>query len=308
MVLTAAVLPAGAYAAPSLDEIERQLDQQWQQLEPVIEEYNKVRSQLKANQKRQAELEKKIRPLSLQAEMAELRIGQMANRFYRISPTSELSALLENGSANELTEQLTLLNRLSHQEKQQIADVLAVRDEYVAEKRKIDELVARQQRQEAELAEKRKKIDAEIKRLQELRIQAYGSTTSGGELRIGPCPAVYPGGKAAIVVKTACAQIGKPYVWGAAGPDAFDCSGLTQYAWAAAGVHLTHYTGAQWNEGTPVSRSEARPGDLVFFRADLSHVGIYVGNNLMVHAPNAGDRVRMASIDSMPIAGFRRPG
>ncbi|PZM95588.1 MAG: glycoside hydrolase [Actinobacteria bacterium] len=307
--LTVGVLPAGvAHATPSVDEIERQIDLKWQQLEPVIEEYNKVRSQLKVNKKKQEELEKKIRPLSLQAEMASFRIGQMANQFYRTGPTSDLNALLTNGSASALTEQLTLLNRLSRQEKAQIASVTAIRDKYAQEKQKLDELVAKQQKQEAELAEKRKKIDAEIKQLQQMRIQAYGSTTSGGTLRIGPCPPIYPGGKAGIAVKTACAQIGKPYVWGATGPNAFDCSGLTQYAWAAAGVYLTHYTGAQWNEGTPVSRSEARPGDLVFFRADLSHVGIYVGNNLMVHAPTTGDVVRMASIDSMPIAGFRRPG
>lgn len=308
-VLIGAALPAvPAHATPSVDEIERQIDEKWRQIEPVIEQYNKVRVQLKANKKRQADLAKKIQPLSLQAEMAMFRVGQMANQAYRTGPMSEMSALLQTGTPSTLAEQLTILNRLTRQEKDQIAGVVAVRDKYVAEKRKLDLLIEQQQKQDAELAAKRKKIEGEIKRLQELRLAAYGSTTSGGALRIGPCPAIYPGGAAGVAVKTACAQIGKPYVWGATGPNSFDCSGLTQYAWGAAGVRLTHYTGAQWNEGTPVSRSEARPGDLVFFRADLSHVGVYVGNGLMVHAPQTGDVVRMASIDSMPIAGFRRPG
>ncbi|MEV1289776.1 NlpC/P60 family protein [Micromonospora sp. NPDC049679] len=307
--VTVGVLPAGqAQAAPSVDEIERQIDAQWQQLEPVIEQYNKVHSQLKANQKKQVALEKKIRPLSLQAELALFRVGQMANQYYRTGPSSDLNALLETGSANTLTEQLTMLDRLTQQQQDQIAGVTAARDKFDAEKRKLDALVAQQQKQDAELAAKKKQVDGEIGRLQKLRLTAYGAGGSGGSLRIGPCPPEYPGGKAGTAVKTACAQIGKPYVWGATGPSSFDCSGLTQFAWGKAGVSLTHYTGAQWNEGTPVTRSQARAGDLVFFRGDLSHVGMYVGNGLMVHAPTSGDVVRMASIDTLPIAGFRRPG
>jgi cell wall-associated NlpC family hydrolase len=89
----------------------------------------------------------------------------------------------------------------------------------------------------------------------------------------------------------------------------FQCSGLTQYAWQAAGVSLTHFTGAQRREGTPVSRSELRPGDLVFFYSDLHHVGMYVGNGLMVHASRSGVPVKMARIDrGVPYMGARRPG
>ena len=106
----------------------------------------------------------------------------------------------------------------------------------------------------------------------------------------------------------ACAQVGKPYVWGATGPNSFDCSGLTQYAYKAAGIYLTHFTGAQWNEGKAISRSEARPGDLVFFFSDLHHVGLYLGNNQMVHAARAGKPVNVSPITTMPLAGFRRPG
>jgi len=169
--------------------------------------------------------------------------------------------------------------------------------------------VATQKKQEADLAARRKAIQADIDRLEKMRLAAYGNTNStGGSLRIGACPAVYIGGAAGVAVKTACAQIGKPYVFGANGPGSFDCSGLTQYAWGKAGVSLTHFTGAQWTEGTAVSRSNARPGDLVFFYSDRHHVGMYVGNGLMVHASRTGVPVKMAKIDTMPIAGFRRPG
>ena len=92
------------------------------------------------------------------------------------------------------------------------------------------------------------------------------------------------------------AQIGKPYVFGASGPNAFDCSGLTMYAYQAAGVSLPHFTGAQWAQGRKVSRGDLRPGDLVFFGGDLHHVGIYIGNNQMVDAPNSRSVVRVEAL------------
>jgi peptidoglycan DL-endopeptidase CwlO len=124
------------------------------------------------------------------------------------------------------------------------------------------------------------------------------------------CPVDYIPGPGGVAAKKACSLIGKPYIWAAAGPDGYDCSGLTLAAWAAAGVTLRHYTNWQWSDTTPVSRADLRPGDLVFFFSDLHHMGIYVGGGWMVHAPTTGDYVRMAKIDSpyLPIAGFRRQG
>jgi cell wall-associated NlpC family hydrolase len=106
-------------------------------------------------------------------------------------------------------------------------------------------------------------------------------------------------GRAAIAVATAAAQVGKPYQWGAAGPDSFDCSGLTMFAWAAAGVGLPHNAGAQYAVTAHIPLSALQPGDLVFFFGDLSHVGIYVGGGTMIHAPHAGASVEYASIDAM---------
>jgi hypothetical protein len=110
-------------------------------------------------------------------------------------------------------------------------------------------------------------------------------------------------------VRTAAAQIGKPYQWGAAGPDSFDCSGLTMYSWAAAGVSMGHYTGAQWAAFPHVPLSELAPGDLVFFGSDVHHVGIYEGGGVMIHAPQTGDFVKRTSIWGMgePPIGAVRP-
>jgi cell wall-associated NlpC family hydrolase len=102
--------------------------------------------------------------------------------------------------------------------------------------------------------------------------------------------------------------IGRPYVWGASGPSAFDCSGLTAYVWAKAGVYLSHSTYAQWDEGRHVSRSQLVPGDLVFFGSDLHHVGLYIGGGQMIDAPHTGTTVQVQSIDRADYAGAVRPG
>ncbi|MEV1333652.1 NlpC/P60 family protein [Micromonospora costi] len=297
----AGMLAAPAHAAPSVDEIEAQIDKQWEQLEPTIEQYNKVRAQLKVNRKKSADLQKKIEPLALQSELAMTRVGDLASRYYIDGPSQEIGALLVSAKPDTLTEQLTILDRLAKQERKEVEGVLKVRAKYDAEKQKLDGLIATQTKQQNDLAAKKKKIDAEIKRLE----KSLPVTT----VKTAACPTVngVVSAAARTAIKTACAQVGDPYVWGATGPNSFDCSGLTQYAYKAAGISLTHFTGAQWNEGKAIPRSEARPGDLVFFFSDLHHVGLYLGNDKMVHAPRAGKPVQVASINYMPVAGFRRP-
>jgi cell wall-associated NlpC family hydrolase len=97
-------------------------------------------------------------------------------------------------------------------------------------------------------------------------------------------------------LRAALTQRGKPYVWGAAGPDSYDCSGLVEWAFAQEGISLPHYTGSQWDSGMHVSRADLEPGDLVFFFADISHVGLYIGNGLMVDAPSTGQVVQVQPV------------
>ena len=121
-------------------------------------------------------------------------------------------------------------------------------------------------------------------------------------------PVVSGSGGAPVAVQWAYKELGKPYQWGAAGPDSFDCSGLTQYVWGKAGVYLDHYTGSQWNEGQHVSQDQLEPGDLVFFGSDLHHVGIYIGNGNMIEAPHTGADVRISPYLRPDYAGAIRPG
>lgn len=115
-----------------------------------------------------------------------------------------------------------------------------------------------------------------------------------------------PNSRAAAAISYAHSKLGSPYVWGATGPDAFDCSGLTQAAFRSAGLSLPRTTYAQIDAGRRVSRSELLPGDLVFFYSSISHVGLYIGNGQMIHAPNPSAPVRVAPLDEMPFAGATR--
>ena len=122
-----------------------------------------------------------------------------------------------------------------------------------------------------------------------------------------PSSVVAPTAASQVAVDTALAQLGDPYVYGAAGPDSFDCSGLTMYAWSAAGVALPHSSSMQSTVGTPVSYYDLQPGDLVFFYSPISHVAMYIGNGLIVSAPHTGDVVKVVELAYMPdYAGARR--
>ncbi|MGW9176162.1 NlpC/P60 family protein [Streptomyces decoyicus] len=143
--------------------------------------------------------------------------------------------------------------------------------------------------------------------------RAHHGTGHGDGLRGGTGPEAAAAAaraadpRAARAVAFAYAALGKPYVWGATGPSGFDCSGLTQAAWKAGGVALPRTTYTQISSGPRVDRSQLAPGDLVFFYSGISHVGLYVGDGKMIHAPHPGAPVRIAPIDQMPFAAATRP-
>lgn len=116
-----------------------------------------------------------------------------------------------------------------------------------------------------------------------------------------------PNPKAALVVAYAIQQLGKPYVFAAAGPDTFDCSGLTLMAWRQAGVSMAHFAATQYEAFPRVSVDALAPGDLVFFYPTIHHVGIYIGDGKMIHAPHTGDVVRVSSIFRASLVGAVRP-
>jgi cell wall-associated NlpC family hydrolase len=310
-LLTAALLVLTgnpAAAEPTAAQIEQQIDRAWNRLEPVIEQHNLTRQELAAGRKRAAELTEKIRPLEREVDKAMGRVGEFAAFTYKGGNMSALNAVLTTGSPMGLVERVGLLDQYAKRQQAQIRSVVDLKQRYDAQKRPILLLIANLTKTEKQLAAKETQINAEIKRLQELRLAAYGSGGSTGSLRPVACPVNYPGGAAGIAVRYACAQIGKPYQWGAEGPGSYDCSGLTMAAWAKAGVSLPHNAAAQRRATPRVSRANLRAGDLVFYYSDLHHVGMYAGGGWIVHASRAGEPVQMKRIDNGPVHSYGRPG
>ena len=108
-------------------------------------------------------------------------------------------------------------------------------------------------------------------------------------------------------IESAYSELGKPYIWGAVGPAGFDCSGLMQHVWSAAGVMLPRTSQEQADAGQTVSLSDIKPGDLVVYFSGRTHVGMYVGNGLIIHAPRPGSVVQFAAVNSMPINSVVQP-
>jgi cell wall-associated NlpC family hydrolase len=181
-----------------------------------------------------------------------------------------------------------------------------------AERERLARLAAERERLARAAAERERvaRAAAERQRLAAARATEQRAAPRTSRSQTAPRPVTSPAprasGRAAIAVDFAYAQLGDRYVYGAAGPDAWDCSGLTMMAWRAAGVSLPHSSRAQYGAGTHVSRSQLQPGDLVFYYSPISHVGIYVGGGKIIHAPNPSRRVEIVSVSSMPYAGATR--
>ena len=175
-------------------------------------------------------------------------------------------------------------------------------DAFIHQMTTVDEYTVHQTELTERLAEQATVLDARKRRAQ--RVVAAIAADRAGLVK----DKAEIDSKAAAAVQFALAQVGDAYVYGAAGPDAYDCSGLTMAAWAQGGVSLPHSSSAQTGSGTPVSISALQPGDLVFYYSPISHVGMYIGNGMVVHAANPSVGVRTDPVGSMPISGAVRPG
>lgn len=300
--LVAPAVPA--HAEPSVGDIQKKIEKSSAQLEDVVESYNKISEDLKATRAATATLQAKLQPLERQLAATSADVAKLAVTAYKSGQPSAANALLTGPTSGTLLARLSTLDRLARERRARVSSYTDTAERYRTQRQQLDTARARQIAQARQLVVRKKKIQADLKKLYELRRQAYGrATAASGGGYTGKVPAVSGGaGKA---VSYAYGAIGRPYVWGAEGPGGYDCSGLTLAAWRTAGKSLPHNAAMQWNAVSHIGRGQLRPGDLVFYRG-LAHVALYVGGGKVIHAPTFGENVQLASVDMMSPYGYGR--
>jgi peptidoglycan DL-endopeptidase CwlO len=221
-------------------------------------------------------------------------IAAIAVESYMTGGLNPALQLLTTNSPQSMLNRASIMTQLQRENGAKVRLVGAA----VIAARRAEAAAAQQQRLAANLS---KQMQAKVTAIQQresfFNSQAFAQAEQIYE-QTGTYPNITVAGDSVGVqaLKWALTRIGDPYVWGAAGPDSFDCSGLVMWAYAQVGISLEHFTGDQWNEGEHVSISQLEPGDLVFFYADLGHVGMYIGNGLMVDAPTFGQDVQIQPV------------
>jgi cell wall-associated NlpC family hydrolase len=304
------VATPSANAKPDLATAKKQVEKFDHLAEQASERYNDARVKLAETKTKLVALNSDLeRQEDVVASMRE-EVAQMVVDQYQgdaLSTTSQVvlsddpDAFLNNLNAvsayndqrgqvmKQFSTQLERLNLRKAAVTSEAKRLRSLQDKMAAEKSEIDDKAAKAQAV-----------------LDKLEADARAKILSGGWT--GDIPSVDASGRAATAVKFAMAQVGKAYAYGASGPNAYDCSGLTMRSWGMAGVALPHSSSAQQGSGTRVSESELRPGDLVFYYSPVSHVGMYIGNGLIVNALNPSSGVRVSGLHSMPYSGAVRPG
>jgi cell wall-associated NlpC family hydrolase len=236
----------------------------------------------------------------------EPRLRAIAQTGYTSSTPSRVAALLTSRSASDLVQRVTTLDMLASHTNAIISEAAAAKD--AAEKAQADADLAvaaadaglaEVKAQQAEVQKRITDYQAAFQRLSATEQETVVNAVAGPTLDT-PSADELPlvsGSAAAVAIKTALAQVGDEYVYGRTGPNQFDCSGLTSYAYAAAGLLLPRTSGDQARAGQQVGRGALQPGDLVFFYSPISHVGLYIGNGMMVHARTTGKPVAVTTVD-----------
>ncbi|WP_395104311.1 C40 family peptidase [Actinomadura sp. SCN-SB] len=291
--LAAAPSPSASSSArtsrkPTEGELRKRLDALNTEAEKLTERYNKARVDLDRARRAEQDAAKTAAALEAQVAPARQELARLAAADYMTGGPDMLFSGGDTGglaaSAYLARNQAAVVNRLQAQ----IDRANAARRAAAAHTAQVRRAAA-----EAETARAaaKAKVDEVTKQLDKL------TTTIAKDPRTGLKATVKGSGLPAKMARKALTKLGSPYVWAAAGPNSFDCSGLVVWAYAQVGKSgLPHYTGALVNEGTKVSRDRLRSGDLVYFGASLHHMGIYLGDGMFLHAPQTGDVVKISKL------------
>ncbi|MEU9982501.1 C40 family peptidase [Streptomyces sp. NPDC050856] len=320
--------PAAAAASPalpgkSLEEVRREIDALYRQAASATDAYNLAEERARKQSTEIAELGRAI--AAGQARIAELRkrAGAAARAQYRNGGIPDGARLVLSGDPRlfldgagrvqqgqkatkdllgELEQAQADLESYTKDASSHWTRLEAGRVKQAKAKKEIEARIAAARALESRLRVTERQRLLALEREEQRRAQtAWLGTGALGPATAGTGP---QGSKA---IEFATAQLGKPYVWGAEGPDSYDCSGLTSQAWAAAGRSIPRTSQEQWRLLPRIDVKDMRPGDLIIYHADASHVGMYIGDGMIVHAPRPGRNVTVAGAGSMAILGVVRP-
>ncbi|MFF7239994.1 NlpC/P60 family protein [Streptomyces collinus] len=310
VALSANAAHAASGEKPGKDEVKARVDRLYEQAEQATEKYNG------ANEKQQ-KLQREISAIQDSVargrqELNKLRegLGSMASAQYRSGGIDPSVQLLLSSDPDDFLDKASTLDQLSGQQVQALKKIQDKQRELAQQRAEAAEKLKDLAAARAELGDKKKEVQGKLAEAQKLlntltarekaaldAEQQRASRSSAERVDIGHhAPAT---GRAAAAFAAAQSQLGKPYVRGATGPSSYDCSGLTSWAYAQAGVFIPRTSEAQSGIGTRLTRSQLQVGDLVFFFNDLHHVGLYAGNGQILHAPRTGTVVRYESMDTI---------
>lgn len=306
-----------------LEKVRAKLDKLYHDAAVATDAYNAAEEKAKRQSAEIAELTRRIDQGQRRLDRLTDQAGATARDQYRTGGLSSSAQFLLSddpgrfldGAGRMLQGQRAATGLMSdmartQRELRQYADDAAAQGKKLESQRRAEAAAKKKIEQQIDAAEKlRSRLEKKEKeRLEQLEREAARKAQTAwldtGVLKDSPGQASTRGEKA---VRFATAQLGKPYVWGAEGPDSFDCSGLTSQAWEAAGHAVPRTSQEQWKQLRHVDVADMRPGDLVVYFADASHVALYIGDGRIIHAPRPGRTVTVAGAGSMPILGVVRP-
>jgi peptidoglycan DL-endopeptidase CwlO len=299
------------YADPSIDDVQKKVDTLLHEAELASEKYNDIQLQLKGMREDLATLQADEQRQQRDFDTVQAQVQDAVVRQYQGEGLSTLGQVVVSEDPSGFLAQLSTMSAVTDVQTDLYADyttaLKALDIQHEATVKRMAQIAAAEKEAadaKASADDKLATAQAELDKLKEEQRQAFldgsGTTVIPSDVPVS--------GRAAAAVHFALSQVGKAYVYGAAGPNAYDCSGLTMVAWAHAGVGLPHSSSAQFSSGPHIPASQLRPGDLVFYYSPISHVAMYIGNGLIVHAAHPGAGVRVAGLYSMPFSGAVRPG
>ncbi|MFJ5777366.1 NlpC/P60 family protein [Streptomyces sp. NPDC093094] len=302
-----------AVAAPH-DDPRAEVDRLHAEAERATEAYNEADERADALRDRIAHAQDRMARQQERVNTLREKLGSLAGAQYRSGGIDPAVALLFSDDPDDYLDKASVLDRIGARQAGQLKELRGALRELSQERAEalgtFDEL----ERSRRAVASHKRTVEQKLLRARQLLASlpdadraAYDRASRSGRSGMpGPDGAVSVPGRAGAAVAAVRSALGRPYVWGANGPGGFDCSGLMQWSYAQAGVAIPRTSQAQRHAGRQVPLSQAQPGDLVIYRSDASHVGMYVGDGQVIHAPYPGAPVRYDPVGMMPVASVTR--